>query len=222
MSDQRSANNPNGSCADKKSCKKWIALGAAVVLAVVGFVAYQLYYVGNHAGYAPTQPIPFSHKIHAGQYQIPCMYCHAGVEKSKHATIPAMNLCMNCHSVVKPDSPHIQKLKQLVNEKKEVFQWVKVHDLPDFVQFNHKRHVAKGIACETCHGDVKQMAKITQVSPLTMGWCLDCHRGTSAPAHIERKKADEPTDPKINPQGPGRFGIETGHVASQSCYTCHH
>jgi hypothetical protein len=183
-----------------------------VVLLVVGTGVNALMNVGVNTGYAPDQPIPFSHKLHAGQYNIPCMYCHVGVEKSKHATVPSMNICMNCHSVVKPDSPYIQKLKQLYNEKKEPFQWIKVHDLPDFVNFNHKRHVLKGIACETCHGEVKRMMTIRQEHPLNMGWCMDCHRGVTAPAHLARVDAEHAKG----------TGVEPGGVAPTSCYTCHH
>jgi hypothetical protein len=173
--------------------------------------------VGLNQGYAPDQPIPFSHKLHAGKYNIPCMYCHTGVEKSKHATVPSMNVCMNCHSVVKPESPHIQKLQALYKEGKEAFQWVKVNDLPDHVNFNHKRHVTKGIACETCHGDVKRMDVVRQDKPLTMGWCLDCHRGNTAPPHLARNSQTAHKDAAFQP---GSF--PPAGVAPTSCYTCHH
>lgn len=138
------------------------------------------YYVGDNTGYAPTQPIPFSHKIHAGINKIPCMYCHTNVDNSKHATVPAMNVCMNCHLVVKTDSPWIKQLTELY-KKNEPIQWVKVHDVPDFVFFNHKRHIKKGIPCASCHGDVQNMDKITQVQSLQMGFCMTCHKEKGAP-----------------------------------------
>lgn len=185
------------------------------VLFIVSSGITALWYVGHNEGYAPTQPIPFSHRLHAGKYQIPCMYCHAGVEKSRHATVPAMNVCMNCHSVVKPESPHIQTLKKLYSEKKDPFRWIKVHDLPDHVYFSHKRHVTKGISCETCHGDVKRMDRITQEKPLTMGWCLDCHRGQTAPQQLYI--AGQPID---HPPLSGEKYKKA--VAPTSCYTCHH
>ncbi len=190
----------------REQLKKVIVL--LVVLFVLGGVVNALRLVGRTDDYAPEQPIPFSHKLHAGQYQIPCMYCHSGAEKSHHATVPAMNVCMNCHSVVKPESPHIQKLKKLYNEEKQPFQWVKVHDLPDHVNFSHQRHVSKGVACETCHGDVKTMERIQQVQPMTMGWCLDCHRGITTPEYLLK-------DPEFQKRAEHR------NVAPTQCYTCH-
>lgn len=146
------------------------------VVAVIGFtVVHTLYNIGNAQGYAPEQPIPFSHAIHAGQNNIPCQYCHSQVDKSRHATIPSMNVCMNCHSVVATDKPNIQTLTKLYKEGHS-FEWVKVHDLPDYVYFNHARHIAKGVECQTCHGDVSQMSRVKQWAPLTMGWCVNCHR----------------------------------------------
>lgn len=153
-----------------------------VILIAIGAVSLlrTWWFVGNNTGYAPEQPIPFSHKRHAGDNKIPCLYCHSNADNSKHATIPAMNVCMNCHRVVKTDSPLIQQVTQMVNSGK-AFEWVKVHDLPDFVYFSHKRHVLKGFACAKCHGDVASMARIKQVQPLTMGFCLNCHRENKGP-----------------------------------------
>ncbi len=129
----------------------------------------------KNQGYAPVQPIPFSHKKHAGLYQIPCMYCHTSAERSRHASVPAMNVCMNCHKMVKTDSPYIRYLTKNYNEGKPI-QWIKVHDLPEFTYFNHQRHIAKGIACQVCHGEVQEMDRVKQYAPLTMGWCVNCHR----------------------------------------------
>lgn len=152
-----------------------------MVLFLIGIsVIYALWNVGNNVGYAPTQPIPFSHKLHAGDLKIDCQYCHSGVDKSRVAGVPSMNVCLNCHSVVKKDSPHIQKMQNLV-DKGDSFEWIRVYDMPDFVYFNHKRHIAKGVDCAKCHGDVRSMAKITQVEKLTMGFCVDCHREKEAP-----------------------------------------
>lgn len=157
----------------------------ATIIAVPGFaVVYTLYYLGNSQGYAPEQPIPFSHLRHVTQNKIPCQYCHSEVDKSRHAGIPSMNVCMNCHSVVATDKPNIQKMRKLVEEGKS-FEWVKVHDLPDFVYFNHARHIAKGVECQTCHGDVGQMARVKQVAPMTMGWCIDCHRSQKPAASTQ-------------------------------------
>lgn len=152
-----------------------------IVLCGVAFVGNTWWHVGNNKGYAPVQPIPFSHKLHAGDNKIPCQYCHVQVDKSKHATVPAMNVCMNCHKVVRAtDSPLIRQLTEAYKAGKPI-EWVKVHDLPDFVNFNHKRHIKKGFDCAVCHGDVASMAKITQVQTLQMGFCMDCHKANKAP-----------------------------------------
>jgi hypothetical protein len=186
-------------------------LGFALSLVVVAFMIYgvtQYYPTASNQGYAPEQPIPFSHKLHAGVNKIQCLYCHAGAEKSRHASIPSMGICMNCHSVVKVDSPHIQKLRKAYAEGKPI-EWIRVHELPDHVHFPHKRHVAKGIACEVCHGDVKSMDRIEQKGALTMGWCMECHRGQSTPKEILAR-----VYPKMkNPKGP---------VAPVHCSTCHY
>jgi hypothetical protein len=137
-----------------------------------------LYGIGIHQGYAPTQPIAFSHKLHAGDYQIDCNYCHTGVYKGKGATIPAANICMNCHNAIKQSSPEIQKIYRAI-EKDEPIQWVRVHNLPDFAYFNHSQHTnVGGLDCTNCHGEVATMEVIQQKSSLTMGWCIDCHRKT--------------------------------------------
>lgn len=138
--------------------------------------------IGVQQGYAPTQPIPFSHKLHAGQYEIDCKYCHTGVEKGKSANIPSANICMNCHNTIKTTSPIIQKIYEYI-EKDEPIQWVRVHNLPDLAYFNHQQHVkVAGIECENCHGNIKEMEVVQQVSLLTMGWCIDCHRKTEVNA----------------------------------------
>jgi hypothetical protein len=155
---------------------KWIlsVVGVVVVLGILYALDFW-WHLGNSVGYSPEQPIPFSHKLHAGDNQIPCLYCHVNADKSRHATVPSMNVCLNCHSVVKADSPYIIKLKEMYKEGKPI-EWVKVHDQPDFVFFNHKRHILRGVACETCHGDVKQMSRIEQAETLNMGFCINCHR----------------------------------------------
>jgi hypothetical protein len=131
--------------------------------------------VGYNEGYAPEQPMPFKHSLHAGTYQIPCQYCHVGTETSKYATVPALNICMNCHVAVKTDSPWIKQLRE-ANEKGLSIPWIRVHMLPDFVRFNHSPHIKKGVACQTCHGPVETMDVLYQHSDLSMGWCVNCHR----------------------------------------------
>ena len=138
-----------------------------------------LYSIGIQQGYQPEQPIAFSHKLHAGTYQINCNYCHTGVFKAKSANIPSVNICMNCHNTIKKDSPEIQKLYAAA-ETKTPIEWVRVHNLPDLAYFNHSQHVnVGGIECQTCHGPVQEMEVVYQYAELTMGWCINCHRETA-------------------------------------------
>ncbi len=137
-----------------------------------------LYSIGVHQGYAPAQPINFSHKLHAGDMEIDCAYCHTGVYKGKQAGIPSSSICMNCHNTIKRESPEIQKIYKAIETNTPV-EWVRVHNLPDLAYFNHSQHTAVGgLDCENCHGDIKNMEVVQQRSTLTMGWCIDCHRQT--------------------------------------------
>lgn len=133
----------------------------------------------DNIGYQPQQPIPFSHKLHAGDKQIPCQYCHFGARRSHAAVIPGLNTCMGCHRFVRPDSELIQYITKLY-ENNEPIEWVKVHDIPDHAHFIHSQHIKAEIACEKCHGQVQQMEEVKQVAPLQMGWCIDCHRENNA------------------------------------------
>lgn len=145
--------------------------------------------IGVQQGYQPTQPIAFSHEIHAGQYEIDCQYCHTGVNKSKSANIPSPNICMNCHTQVKTDSEEIQKIyaaidydptTQTYGSNTKPIEWIRIHNLPDLAYFNHSQHVkVAGLECETCHGPIKEMEVVYQYSSLTMGWCINCHRETN-------------------------------------------
>lgn len=147
-----------------------------------------LYTIGVQQGYAPKQPIAFSHKIHAGQYEIECKYCHTGALKGKQANIPSPNICMNCHSQIKRGSPEIAKIYAAIGYdsvtasytgKQKPIEWVRVHNLPDLAYFNHSQHVnVAGVECQTCHGPIQEMDVVRQYSLLTMGWCIDCHRKT--------------------------------------------
>jgi hypothetical protein len=130
---------------------------------------------GYNEGFSPDQPIAFDHALHVNQNKIQCLYCHNQVERSPHSSIPPLSTCMNCHLVVKTDSPQIQKLRDAYDKGVSI-PWVKVHMLPDHVKFNHSAHLAKGVNCETCHGKVETMKKIAQYQDLSMGWCVNCHR----------------------------------------------
>jgi cytochrome c2 len=159
-----------------------------IVVFIVGALGFKavvngLYSIGVQQGYQPKQPIAFSHKIHAGQYEIDCKYCHTGVLKGKNANIPSLNICMNCHNQIKSGTTTGEKeIAILVSafEKQEPIEWVRVHNLPDLAYFNHAQHVnVGGVECKTCHGPIEEMDVVRQHSLLTMGWCIDCHRKTS-------------------------------------------
>jgi cytochrome c2 len=141
-----------------------------------------LFKIGVHQGYAPKQPINFSHKLHAGEMEINCAYCHTGVYKGKQAGIPSSSICMNCHNAIKRESPEIQKIYTAL-EKNQPVEWVRVHNLPDLAYFNHAQHTnVGGLDCANCHGEINKMEVVEQRSSLTMGWCIDCHRKTDVNA----------------------------------------
>ncbi|MCC5877016.1 MAG: cytochrome c3 family protein [Candidatus Sumerlaeia bacterium] len=161
----------------------WRVFVLVIALMAVGF--YQLYGVFSNAGYAPAQPIPFSHVLHSGVMNMECLYCHGSAEKGAHAGIPSMDVCMGCHSIVRTDSPDIQRLTEYYNNG-EAVPWVRIHALPDHSYFSHQWHVAAGIACQTCHGPVQEMATVRQWSKLEMGECMACHRQDTYVANIDR------------------------------------
>jgi len=165
-----------------------------LVVFVVSAISFKtvidgLYSIGVQQGYQPKQPIAFSHKLHAGAYEINCKYCHTGAMKGKQANIPSPNICMNCHSQIKQESPEIQKIYAAIGYdvktasytgKQKPIEWVRIHNLPDLAYFNHSQHVnVGGIECQTCHGPIEEMEVVKQYSLLTMGWCIDCHRKTN-------------------------------------------
>ena len=159
------------------------------------------------AGYAPEQPIAFSHLTHAGTLRIDCFYCHTEAEKGPHAAVPPVSVCMNCHEQVKPKDfrgqvkPGVASLLEHWT-KREPIRWIKVSDLADFVYFDHSRHLAGGVTCRECHGPVEKMERLRREYGLKMSWCLECHR---------------------KPPLPGRPAAlaEPDHRAPTSCSTCH-
>lgn len=126
-------------------------------------------------GYAPVQPVPYSHRLHANELGLDCRYCHSNVERAPHANIPATQTCMNCHSQIRTASPKLALVRESWAADKPI-EWIRVHKLPDYAHFNHAAHVNVGVGCETCHGRIDQMEIVTQQQPLSMGWCLACHR----------------------------------------------
>ncbi len=154
-------------------------LGIIIIL-VAYFAGNGLVYKYIFAENAPIQPINFSHKIHAGNNKIPCRFCHIYAYRSKVSGVPSVQRCMGCHSVVRKDSAELRKLRTYWEEKKPI-PWVKIHDLPDYIYFPHKRHIRKGVKCQECHGDIASMARVERKSRLVMGWCLMCHRTRNGP-----------------------------------------
>lgn len=130
-------------------------------------------------GYAPKQPIAYSHALHVDKLGIECQYCHSGVTKSSYATLPPVENCMGCHKVVKTESPEIQKLAKYYEDKQPI-PWEPVNNLPEHVNFNHQRHLKAGVSCQTCHGVVQKMEVVEKVSSLKMGFCVSCHRENGA------------------------------------------
>ena len=175
---------------------------------------------GNNQGYAPVQPIAFSHKLHSGDMEIPCAYCHLSTETSRYAGIPALSTCMNCHKYVtassaaqkqaKPvESRELRKLydalaldealKPIAGKAPKPIAWKRVHQLPDFVYFDHRAHITAAVTCERCHGPIDTMDRVRQFETLSMGWCVDCHRDANVTG----------------------VGGKTVH-ASIDCITCHY
>ena len=185
--------------------KAYLLLGVIVLFLIGGYFLVQgAMGLGRQQGYQPIQPIYYSHQVHAGDNQISCLYCHSGAQDSKHSNIPSVNVCMNCHMAVKDyggkplqredgsavnANAEIQKLYQYAGwnpaSKKydkpgHPIEWVRIHNLPDFVYFNHSQHVKVGqVQCQTCHGEIQKMGEVKQFADLSMGWCINCHRTTN-------------------------------------------
>ncbi len=149
-----------------------VLAGGGAVTFVIGF-----WFSPRHTdvGYAPEQPLHYSHKLHAGLLGIDCRYCHQNVERSAHASVPDTNTCMNCHAQVKKDSPNLEAVRKSVANNSPI-PWIKVHMLPQYAYFNHEAHLRAGVGCVSCHGRVDKMDVVRQAEPLSMGWCLECHR----------------------------------------------
>ncbi len=207
--------------------KNSIAVMLLILIALLGYTTVEkAQKLGRSKGYAPEQPIKFSHKIHAGTNQINCLYCHASAEKSKAASIPSVNVCMNCHKAVQEGrSPEgtaeIAKILDAYNNNTPI-KWVKIHNLPDHVYFNHSQHVKAGnIECQTCHGPIETMEKVAQFSSLSMGWCINCHRETEVQfasnnyySQFEKLHEDVKSG-KIK-------AVTEGMVGGTECQKCHY
>jgi len=190
----------------------FLALGGAAYAGVVFLGATDPKTL--NPGYQPVQPVPFSHKIHAGQLKMDCRYCHTSVEKAAHASIPPTSTSINCHSplekatgtpalaAVHPDSPKLKALHESWESGNSV-PWTRIHRLPDFVYFNHAAHVSRGVSCVTCHDRIDKMEVVYQAKELSMTWCVDCHRNPEPhlrPTEFVTKldwKPEDGTDPAV-------------------------
>lgn len=186
----------------------YIAAGVVFFSLVLGvsFGTYALWPANLETGYQPEQPVYFPHSIMAGQYKIECIYCHSRAEKSRYATIPPTTTCMNCHTEIKPKNARGELKESYVEmlkywEEKKPIPWAKVHDLADFVYFDHSRHLTEvaDLECVDCHGKVETMDRVERIYSLKMGWCLECHM--------------EPPPEGSPPEQTTRAPIH--------CYTCH-
>jgi cytochrome c7-like protein len=177
----------------------------------------------TRVGYSPVQPVPYSHALHAGQLGIDCRYCHSNIEKSGVANLPTAQTCMNCHNQVKKDSPLLAVVRQSF-ETGEPVPWIKIHQTPDYVYFNHAIHVNRGVSCVECHGKITEMDVVQHAQPLSMGFCLDCHRD---PTNHLREQADiynidSPTiATKSGFAAAHQFVTDRNIKPPQSCSGCH-
>jgi menaquinone reductase, multiheme cytochrome c subunit len=202
-----------------------ILLGLAALPLYVGLLlAYGANPTTLTVGYAPVQPVPYSHALHAGKLGIDCRYCHTTVEKAGMAALPPTAVCMNCHKAIFPNSARLAEVRKSYVEGTPV-PWVKVHDMADYVFFNHSAHVSAGVGCIACHGPVQQMDTVRIVEPLNMAWCLSCHRN---PEPFLRPR-DQVTNMDWKPPQGGTAATALGkelrekyHVnPSTDCVACH-
>lgn len=195
-----------------------VALGALGGAVAYAFLSHP-YHIDT--GYQPRQPIPYSHKLHAGNLGMDCYYCHTTVEKAAHAAVPATETCMNCHHQVKPNSPFMKQIKESYDSNRPI-EWVKIHRLADYVYFNHSAHIGAGVSCVHCHGRVDQMIEVSQVEPLSMAWCLDCHRNPAAKIRPVEYVTNLAWQPDRDPAEIGREIIARKGIAPPvNCSGCH-
>ena len=172
-------------------------------------------------GYRPVQPVPFSHKMHAGDLGMDCRYCHSMVEESPMANVPPTQTCINCHKIVKRTSDKLKVVQESFATGTPI-EWVRVHNLPDYVYFSHAAHLNAGVGCVSCHGNVRQMEVVEQKQPLSMSWCLDCHRN---PDNHLRPRAEltnmDWTPPKNQASFAKKQRADRKIAPSEDCSTCH-
>jgi hypothetical protein len=176
----------------------------------------------SRVGYQPIQPVPYSHKTHVDQLGLDCRYCHNGVEKSWYANVPPPSVCMTCHSQVLTADPRLAPIRDSYKSGEPV-PWVQIHRTPDFVYFNHAVHVNRGVACASCHGQINEMVEVRHEKPLTMAFCLDCHRNPAPNIRpLEQVYSMNWTnEPARQLEAGAKFVHDWKIMTSENCYTCH-
>jgi menaquinone reductase, multiheme cytochrome c subunit len=203
-------------------------LGPATAVAAIGGLLYVVvlitlvFHPRNSAiGYAPAQPVPFSHALHAGELGLDCRYCHTTVEHAAQASVPPAETCMNCHQTIFTESAKLLLVRESHATGKAI-PWVRVHDLPDYAYFDHSAHVRAGIGCVSCHGRVDRMEVVAQREALTMSWCLDCHRNPEPHLRPLDQVTSMDWTPAEDPSVLGRRLREVHTIdPSTDCTTCH-
>jgi hypothetical protein len=199
------------------------------VVSLICFTVFAFAYWGSpkhyFVGYQPVQPIAFSHKLHAGELGMDCRYCHFNVEKGRHGGVPPTETCMNCHTLIKSGSKtgtaEIQKIVD-AHEAGKPIEWVRIHKLADFAYFDHSAHVNKGVSCVDCHGRIDQMTVVRADQPLSMSWCLDCHRNPAPHIRDRAKITDLGWKPEGDAAELGREFMKMYNVQPRTdCSACH-
>ncbi|MDH3254120.1 MAG: cytochrome c family protein [Acidobacteriota bacterium] len=198
------------------------AVAAAFGLAAAGFASYYFSPEYTDVGYQPKQPVPYSHALHAGELGLDCRFCHASVELSPIASVPATEVCMNCHHIVKRDSPVLAAIQKSASSG-EPMRWVRVHKVPEYAYFDHSAHLAAGVGCASCHGPIHQMDVVRQVEPLSMAWCLECHRNPDNHLRALGEITDMDWQPPANQaELAARFKQDRALSPPEDCSGCHH
>jgi len=214
---------------DKQLFPKWANTIRPVVLVVLlatgGYLTALIYFGFSpktlNAGYSPVQPVPFSHAVHAGKLGLDCRYCHNTVERAAKAAIPPTETCLNCHNMVFKDSEKLAPVRESATTGNPI-PWIRVHNLPDYAYFNHSAHVTRGVGCVACHGRIDQMEQVRQEKPLSMGWCLNCHRNPAPNLRDPKLMTKMGPLPEDGPILKGdKFMHKNGINPSTSCSTCH-
>jgi hypothetical protein len=199
--------------------------GGGLLLATTAVAGFWYYFTPKYTqvGYNPLQPVSYSHNIHVEQLGLDCRYCHNGVEKSWYANLPASTACMNCHNQVLRDDPRLALVRESAVSGKPI-PWVHIHRPPDYVYFSHAVHVNRGVSCVHCHGQINQMDEVSQAKPLSMTFCLQCHRDPAAflrpPSEVFNLNWQPENETKQLADG-RRFVAEWNVKASSYCSACH-